>query len=61
MRTASYRVSDLQRFTVPLGFVGENEHCQIVFLAETSQLFTDIDFQENPSLSLVIQNIRIII
>lgn len=34
MRTASYRVSDLQRFTIPLGFVGENEHCQIVFLAE---------------------------
>lgn len=34
MRTASYRVSDLQKFTIPLGFVGENEHCQIVFLAE---------------------------
>ena len=34
MRTASYRVSDLQRFVIPLGFVGENEHCQIVFLAE---------------------------
>ena len=34
MRTASYRVSDLQRFVIPLGFVGENEHCQIIFLAE---------------------------
>ena len=34
MRTASYRVSDLQRFTIPLGFVGENEHCQVIFLAE---------------------------
>ena len=34
MRTASYRVSDLQKFVIPIGFVGENEHCQIIFLAE---------------------------
>lgn len=34
MRTASYRLSDLQKFTIPLGFVGENEHCQIIFLAD---------------------------
>ena len=34
MRTASYRLSDLQKFTIPLGFVGENEHYQIIFLAD---------------------------
>lgn len=34
MRTARYRLSDLQKFTIPLGFVGENEHCQIIFLAD---------------------------
>lgn len=34
MRTASYRVCDLQNATIPLGFAGENLHRRIVFKAE---------------------------
>ena len=35
MRTVSYRIEDLQRAIIPLGFAGENLHRRIIFIAES--------------------------